>query len=108
MGPRSVPPIILSTHKNEGRSAMAHTVCCMLLASEIVVPVIGVPTLKRAFSLPTPDGSVRFSGLSLPLQRWPLHRFRQRPIFPQRCQNRPHVPRSFGGIGHGVNSDADG
>ena len=104
----SVPPIILSTHKNADPSVMALTVCCMPLASAIVAAVACVRSRKKAFPPPNPDGSVRFSGLSQPLKRVPLRRFRQRPTLLQRCLNRPRVPRSFGGIGPGVNSDGDG
>ena len=69
MGTYSAPPIILSTHKNEDRSAMARCVCCMLLALAIVVPVIGVPGVKKAFSPPKRGGSVRFSGRSPLIKR---------------------------------------
>jgi hypothetical protein len=87
---------------------MVLIVCCMRLALAIAAPVPCVPNVKKAFPPPNHDGSVPFSGLSLPIKRLPLHRFWQRPNLPQRALNWPRIPLSFGGIGHGVNCDADG
>ena len=108
MEPCAVRPIILSIHKNEGRSAMAHTVSCMRLALGIVASVLCVPDVKKAFSPPNLDGSVRFSGLSEPIKPWTLHLLRPSPNLPQRWLNWSPMPLSFGEIGPAVNCEADG
>src|SRR5439155_2891399 len=66
MGAYSAPPIILSTHKNEDRSAMARCVCCMRLALVIVATALCEHGVKKTFSRSNPGGSVPFSGRSLP------------------------------------------
>ena len=48
MGLFCVLPIILFIHKNADRSAMALTVCCMQLASEIVGPARCGLRVKKA------------------------------------------------------------
>jgi hypothetical protein len=97
------PPTTLSIRKNGDRSVMGLTVCCMRLALAIAAHVPCVPNVKKAFLPPNHDGSVPFSGPSLPLQR-----FCHRSHLPQRALNWPRISLSFGGIGHGVNCDADG
>ena len=69
----SAPPIILSTHKNEDRSAMARCVWCMLLALVIVATALCEHSVKKTFSPSNPGGSVPFSGRSLPTRCSPLH-----------------------------------
>src|SRR2546423_3920454 len=73
MGAYSAPPIILSPHKNEDRSAMARCVWCMLLALVIVVTALCEHSVKKTFSRSNPGGSVPFSGRSLPTRCSPLH-----------------------------------
>src|SRR5438876_11223882 len=86
MGAYSAPPIILSTHKNEDRSAMARCVRCMLLALVIVATALCEHSVKKIFSPSNPGGSVSFSGRSLPTSCSPLH-----PCTDHRIH--PRVPR---------------
>src|SRR6266568_4936312 len=97
-----VPPTTLSIRKNADRSATVLTVCCMRLASAIVAHVPCVPNVKKAFPPANHDGSVPFSGPSLPLRWFPLHPFSGRKMLSPSCQLSSRVPRSFGEIGHAV------
>src|SRR6266568_8598228 len=73
MGAYSAPPIILSTHKNADRSAMARCGCCMLLALVTVATALCEHSVKKTFSPSNPGGSVPFSGRCLPTRGSPLH-----------------------------------
>src|SRR5260370_1532909 len=75
MGISSVMPSILCIHKNADRSAMALTVCCMQLASEIVGDALCGLRVKKAVTPRNHVGSVPFSGQPPPLKRVPHHRF---------------------------------
>src|SRR5712691_2709923 len=86
MGACSAPLIILSTHKNEGPSAMARCVCCMPLALVIVATAFCEHSVKKTFSRSNPGGSVPFSGRSLPTRCSPLHPFSNH-------LSHPRVPR---------------
>src|SRR6266702_5255946 len=93
MGAYSAPPIILSIHKNEDRSAMARCVWCMLLALVIVATALCEHSVKQTFSRSNLGGSVPFSGRSLPTKCSPL------PPCSDHLSH-PHVPRRCGPIGH--------
>src|SRR5450755_1110002 len=86
MGAYSAPPIILSPHKNEDRSAMARYVWCTLLALGIVATALCEHSVKKPFSRSNPGGSAPFSGRSLPPKCSPL------PPFPDHLSH-PRVPR---------------
>ena len=108
MGLSSVLPIILCIHKNADRSAMALTVCCMQLASEIVGPALCGLRVKKAVTPRNHVGSVPFSGQPPPLRRLPQHRFPRCLKLPQRRLNQSRASQCFGRIGHVVNSDGVG
>src|SRR2546428_5002985 len=93
MGAYSAPPIILSTHKNEDRSAMARCVCCMRLALVIVATALCEHGVNKTFSRSNPGGAVPFSGRSLPSRCSPLHPFSDH-------LSHPRGTRYFRAIGH--------
>src|SRR2546423_15382384 len=88
MGAYSAPPIILSIHKNEDRSAMARCVWCMLLALLIVATALCEHSVKKTCSRSNLGGAVPFSGRSLPTKCSPLHPcpdYLSNPQVPPRC-----------------------
>src|SRR5512135_108817 len=108
MEPCSVAPIILSTHKNEGRSAMARSVCCMLLASALVADAPCVPSVKKAVPPPHHDGSGPFSGPALLPRQFPLHLFSGHLNRSYSCQSHLLIAPSFGVLGHALTFGAHG
>jgi hypothetical protein len=101
MGAYSAPPIILSTHKNADRSAMARSGCCMLLALVTAAIALCEHSVKQTFSRSNPGGSVPFSGRCLPTRSSPLHSYSNH-------LSHPHVPRCCGAIGHAATSGVTG
>ena len=97
----SAPPIILSTHKNEDRSAMARCVWCMLLALVIVATAWCGRSVKKTFSRSNPGESVPFSGRSRRARCEGMHPFSD-PL------NHPHFLQCCGAIGPVVTSDVTG